>query len=156
MTAKTFEEWCESPEGSEAAIRQARAIHSGPHAYGEAAWTASRAALLADRPDVARVLSRLRDVDAPICDSGADAIESLAAQLAERDAEIAELHASQADRAIALANAEAELAKLKTHANDLALEMELLLDFVRGYQGCKFIAANAALTAYRRDYPVTP
>jgi hypothetical protein len=74
MTAKTFEEWFAglSDDGM------------GVYLTAEAAWTDSdantRAALLADRPDVAGLVSGLRLSTAASFHTIADAVESLSAQ----------------------------------------------------------------------------
>lgn len=123
MSAKTFEEWF---------------AETGMHPFARDAamfgWTSSRAALLAERPDVARIIGELRnwadeDRPGPLShfrrkeEKAAAAIESLAAQ-----------NAAQAK----------EIAKLKGHAEAMAVEIRA------SYWGGN---PSTALAAYRLDYP---
>lgn len=129
MTAKAFEEWLcrEMPPNT---------IISDPAWWATRIERQFRAALLSERPDVAWQVERMRDSvkGCPFprvfteMNDGADLIESLAAQVAQRDEEIAKRKREDTIRSMncimaqgrggdlpceALAEARAEIAKLK-------------------------------------------
>ena len=132
MSAKTFEEWKED------------AINNGLDLHCRAAWeagqAASRAALLADRPEVAglvdaiKMLSKVYEdgsrplMEALDIDRVIATLESLAAQVAQRDEEIA---------------------KLKAHA-------EAMHAFIVKCDGEGLFYMPECAKSYRLDYPVTP
>lgn len=134
--------------------------------------TAPRAALLADRPEVAKIVSQLNDIDAPISDKAADLIESLAAQLAAIQ-RVAEQYQDEAGRLTAqlaearalyeiehaasltiitrAEKAEAELAKLKALAERKAVWLETIIEPSSMTFDAKWLAEYR--TAYPKDAP---
>lgn len=99
-------------------------------------------------------------VDLGAVKQAAAALESLAAQVADFKEKWFQsnrnLHAAwnRAERAEQqLAEREAELAKIKGHADRLRHELAWLLDFIHGYQGHKFLAGNSAVAEYDAAYP---
>lgn len=157
MSAKSFEEWRQL-----AKVAEANGMDVAAESHRLLAdMLEQRAALLADRPEVAGMVERLRCFEHPneegeeVMQDAADTLESLAAQLAQRDEEIAKEKSShEADNRVAehwlkcWRENEAELAKLKAQ---LAAEKKEHAKEIRDA-----IRDAAASAAHAERYPDEP